>query len=165
MKKSIKNAINGVLLIGGLAVGFVGAGMIAEATEIGRTLDMKKTDNNGENTKEFKFKEELTKLVREQGNQVILDEENNKMYLAYLNESNELEIVEITEKEYNDLMNQVQRISENGNTESKGEGSYIPREYLRGGQAPTEKKTRKKLNSEEGKQAIESAKQYKKANK
>lgn len=157
MKRSVKNVVNGLLLIGGLSMGFVGAGMISNAKDNSKTLDLQRRGKEVEENTQLD-EEKLTSLIREQGNQLLIDEQTGKMYLAYINESNQVEIVEITEKEYNDLMNQAQRISENK------EGSYIPREYLRGGET-TSKKRRKQLKSEEGRKAVEEAKRYKKENK
>lgn len=173
---AMKNIVSGVLLVGGLAVGIVGASIIARASE-STSLNAQKTVRNKsvdskqnalENTMPvLETEEDLAKLVMEKGNQVMVDEETGKMYLAYLNENNKVEIVEVSQDELNDLINQVSRIS-NIDENNDSQGGYIPREYLRGisnQEQKIEKVERKQLNSEEGRQAVERAKQHKKSNK
>lgn len=170
---AMKNIVSGVLLVGGLAAGIVGASIIARASE-STSLNAQKTVRNKsvdskqnalENTMPvLETEEDLAKLVMEKGNQVMVDEETGKMYLAYLNENNKVEIVEVTQDELNDLINQVSRIS-NIDENIDSQGGYIPREYLRGINNQEQKTERKQLDSEEGRQAVERAKQYNKSNK
>lgn len=168
---AMKNIVSGVLLVGGLAAGIVGASIIAHANETAllksQELVRNKSIDNNQNISEMSVvetEEDLAKIVMENGNQVMVDEETGKMYLAYLNDNSKVEIVEITQDELNDLINQVSRIS-NIERSNEEQGAYIPREYLRGDNGQEQKLQRKRLNSEEGKQAIERARQYKKSNK
>lgn len=178
-----KNIISGALLIGGLAVGFLSANIVAQANQSTDVSEQNKsttlsTRNSNQNStqdlkeitipiSEIKSEEDLVNLVVENGPQVLLDEPNGKMYLAYVNENNYIEVVEISEEELNSLIQQVNLISaeEEGVQEIKSstqeESVGIPQEYWRTtGSEPTTKKNRKQLNSEEGKKAIEEAREY-----
>lgn len=172
---AMKNIVSGVLLVGGLAAGIVGASIIAHANEATLLNSQKTVRNKSVEDKQnildntmpiIETEDDLANLVMENGNQVMVDEETGKMYLAYLNDNNKIEIVEINQDELNDLINQVSRISNTNTDETNdSQGSYIPREYLRGDNNQGQKMQRKQLNSEEGRQAVERAKQYKKSHK
>lgn len=174
----IKNIVSGVLLLGGLAAGLLGANVIAHANE-SSSVDMKRTtrsgnvENDNQNFSEIMIplseiedEEDLINLVVENGTQVIIDEESGQIYVAYINENNQIEIAEITQEELGELIDQVNMLS-TMNAESLPEEQVgeIPQEYWRSVNEEEQKKNRKRLNSEEGKEAIEKAREYKNGKK
>ena len=104
--------------------------------------------------------DELINLVLESGTQVLLDDSTGKMYLCYVNEDSQVEIGEIDADSLKELL---QQEIDNMDVEQEdfalygSSDSYIPREYLRGGSS----QGRKRLKSEEGRQAIENARKFK----
>lgn len=141
----IKNVVSGVLLLGGLAAGIIGAaGMVAHANE-SSSVDMKRTtcsenvENDNQKFSEIKIplsevetEEDLINLVVENGTQVIIDEESGQIYVAYVNENNQVEIAEITQEELCELINQVNMFSTMNVESLIGEQSQeIPQEYWR----------------------------------
>lgn len=175
----IKNVVSGVLLLGGLAAGVIGAaGMVAHANE-SSSVDMRRTTRSGDvendNQKfseimiplsEIETEEDLINLVIENGTQVIIDEESGQIYVAYINENNQIEIAEITEEELSELINQVNMISTMDVQSLPEEQSQeIPQEYWRSVDEKEQNKNRKRLDSEEGKEAVEKARKYKNGKK
>lgn len=175
----IKNVVSGVLLLGGLAAGIIGAaGMAAHANE-SSSVDMKRTtrsgniENDNQNFSEIMIplsevetEEDLINLVVENGTQVMIDEESGQIYVAYINENNQVEIAEITQEELGELIDQVNMLS-TMNVESliEEQSQEIPQEYWRSVNEEEQKKNRKRLNSEEGKEAVEKARKYKNGKK
>lgn len=205
-KNSItKNLISGMLLLGGVAAGLLGASKIVKATQVQNEVKQdQKNTNKAEDFANFshmlvplsKIESEdmLVKLVIERGTQLFIDDKTQKLYMAYVNESQQVEIVETNAEEINQLLNQISLISEtddskkdnnvqketekvnkNENTKEQvdpgnfNENGYIPEEYWRGSvenkvDTQNKKKERIRLDSEEGRQAIEKARNYKKNN-
>lgn len=182
-----KNIVSGALLLGGLAAGLLGANIIAHATQV-ESRNYKNQDANSNDfsnilipISEIKNEDMLINLVVEQGTQVLVDDQTGLMYIAYVNETQEIEIAEISEDELANLLQQVNLILEeegvalytnqddyvqdyeyNKNNE---EGGYIPQEYWRGSQEnKVEKTDRIRLDSKEGMEAIEKARAYKRNN-
>lgn len=177
-----KNIISGALLIGGLAIGLLGAGAaIAQANQSTDVSDRNKATNLSTRSNDTQYisdlaiplseietEEDLVNLLVESGTQVLIDDSTGQMYLAYVNEDNYIEIVEISEEELSSLIQEISLISEeeeavpydrsvSGDDESIG----IPREYWRTtGSESDAKKNRKRLDSEEGRKAIQEAREY-----
>lgn len=181
IKKNIiskKSFISSILLIGGVAAGLISSSIIAKANEA--VLPTNRAIENEENEELSNFivsindinsEDELIDLVVENGSQILIDDETEKMYLAYVNDSNEIEIVEINENDLQEILQQnvsnINYYEDEEYDEDEGvlyeQDSYIPQEYWRG--VPEPKSNIKRLDSEEGRQAIEDAKKFKKMNK
>ena len=182
MKKSkkitSKNIITGALLFGGILGGLAGINAMAHATETKstRTQDGQTKDVEFDlqeimvPTEDISSEEELINLVVEQGTQILIDETTGQLYMVYI-EDDEILVSEITEEYLVELLQQPMPISETEEDEQLGEGGYIPPEYWRGESTTTtnkqesQDKKRKRLDSEEGRKAIDEAKKYKKENK
>ena len=162
---SKKRFISGLLLIGGVAAGILGANMVAKASEAVVTSNQNRTRSNDFSEvvvplSSIESEDELINLVLESGTQVLLDDSTGKMYLCYVNEDSQVEIGEIDADSLKELL---QQEIDNMDVEQEdfalygSSDSYIPREYLRGGSS----QGRKRLKSEEGRQAIENARKFK----
>lgn len=181
MKKSKitgKNIITGALLLGGILGGLAGINAMAHATETKSTRSQEGQTRDVEfdfqeimvPVEDISSEEELINLVVEQGTQILFDETTGQLYMVYI-EDNQVLVTEITEDYLVELLQQPMPISETEEDEQLGEGGYVPPEYWRGESVTTtsrpdpNKKQRKRLDSEEGRKAIDDAKKYKKQNK
>ena len=169
-----KNIISGALVIGGLAAGILSANMIVKATEAqSRSNQSSVNDTISEllvSIKDIKSEEQLIQLVLENGTQVLFDDGTGAMFIAYVNQSNQVEIAETTEEELIKLIQEAQAIFEESgaamySNQNNTEDYKIPEEYYRDNQQnKVEKKNRIRLDSEEGRLAVEKARAYKKNN-
>lgn len=183
MKKSKitgKNIITGALLLGGILGGLAGINAMAHATETKSTRAQEGQTRDVEfdfqeimvPVEDISSEEELINLVVEQGTQILIDETTGQLYMVYI-EDDQVLVTEITEDYLVELLQQPMPISETETEEDEqlGEGGYVPPEYWRGESATTtsrpdpNKKQRKRLDSEEGRKAIDDAKKYKQENK
>ena len=155
---SKKRFISGLLLIGGVAAGILGANMVAKASEAVVTSNQNRTRSNDFSAQlaevvvplsSIESEDELINLVLESGTQVLLDDSTGKMYLCYVNEDS---LKELLQQEIDNMDVEQEDFALYGSSDS-----YIPREYLRGGSS----QGRKRLKSEEGRQAIENARKFK----
>ncbi len=173
-----KSIISGTLLLTGIAVGLLSASIVVRADESSDARDQNNvrnvsttSSNTSKNSSQdinemmiplsdIETEDDLVNLVTENGTQVILDESTGKMYLAYLNEDNYIEVVEISEEELSSLVQQVNLISHEGEEVDEQDSIGIPQEYWRTTNKDQNKSNIKKLDSEDGRKAVEDAREY-----
>ena len=170
---SKKRFISGLLLIGGVAAGLLGANIIAKANEATVISNQNRMRSNNFTAQLAKIvipvssigsEEDLINLVVQNGTQVLIDEATEKMYLCYVNEDSQVEIAEVDMDSLEEILRQE---VDNMDTDEENfalhesRDSYIPREYLR----ESSSRGRKRLKSEEGRQAIDNARKFKQSQK
>lgn len=116
--KLTKNIVTGFLLVGGVAAGLIGANIISHASENSSIEDNNIHENEESNegiveiaVAEIKDDDELEALVLTEGPQVILDDKDESVTIAFINDNNELQVSEVTSEELGDLINKVNELS------------------------------------------------------
>ncbi len=112
-KNKNKNILRGAILVGTMVATAIGANLVAHAAE---AINNKKLPTDDYNTitlpaNEIKNEEDLIKAVKEEGTQVVVDDNTGDMYVAFINEDQDVELSDITGDELGELIDTVNLIT------------------------------------------------------